>query len=49
MDNYWLIEELGKVRHQEFMRDADRARRFLTSKKRRRLSVFLQAVMLIFG
>jgi hypothetical protein len=49
MDSYWLIDEIGKARHQAFLDDANRARRFLSSKKRRRLSGLVQSLMLIFG
>ena len=49
MDSYWLIDEVGKARHQDLLIEASRARRFLAAKKRRRLSGLVQSLMLIFG
>jgi hypothetical protein len=48
MDNYWLLSEAGKARHEDFLRDASRARRFLAAKKLQ-LPALMQSLMLIFG
>jgi hypothetical protein len=48
MESYWVMNDAGKARHEEFVRDANRARRFLRAKKSRRLSALLQSVLLIF-
>jgi hypothetical protein len=49
MDSYWMFDELGKTRHADFLREADRARRFLSSKQYHRLSALVQSLILIFG
>jgi hypothetical protein len=49
MDSFWMLNELGKARYEEFLQDASRARRFLSAKKQRQLSGLVQSLMLIFG
>ena len=49
MDNYWLMNDAAKARHEAFLSDADRARRFLSAKKLVKLSALVQSLMLIFG
>ena len=49
MDGYWLLGEMAKARHEEFLSEARRARWFLSSKRHRQLSALVQSLMLIFG
>lgn len=48
MDNYWMVEEIGKARVDDLLRDAASVRRFLTSKKSR-LATLLQSLIIILG
>ena len=49
MEGYWLMGEYGKARHEDFLQEANRARRFLSAKKPSRLPTLVKSLLLLFG
>ena len=49
MESHWMISEIGKLRHEDMLRQAVSARRFLTAKRSRELPALWRFVILLLS
>lgn len=49
MESYWMVSEIDKMRHEDMLRQAASARRFLTAKRSQELSALWRFVIVLLS